>query len=260
MEHGRTALVTGASRGIGRASALALAASGHRVVVTARGREGLEAVAGEIEAAGGAEPRVETCDFGDADSIDGLFDRLAGETIDVLVNNVGIARIASFEEVDDDEWDLNWRINVMSAVRCCRRTVPSMVGRGWGRVVHVSSSAGKRPSARWPAYAPTKAALQALAMGLAAEYADRGVTSNVVCPGPVRTPMWTADGGLAASVADGDRSREDVIEEVGAGIPVGRMAEPGEVAAVIDFLCSDAASYVTGAAWSVDGGNVRIVV
>jgi len=260
MEEGRTALVTGASRGIGRATALALAASGHRVVLAARGRDDLEAAAGEIVAAGGPEPRVETCDFGDANSIDDLFARLDGERVDVLVNNVGIARIASFEEVDDDEWDRNWRVNVMSAVRCCRRTVPAMAERGWGRVVHVSSSAGKRPSARWPAYAPTKAALQGLAMVVAAEYADRGVTSNVVCPGPVRTPMWAADGGLAASVAGEDRSREDVIEEVGAGMPVGRMAEPGEVAAVIDFLCSDAASYVTGAAWSVDGGNVRIVV
>lgn len=261
MELGRTALVTGSSRGIGRAAAVALAAAGHRVVLTARGEDDLEDAAREVAEAGPG-PRVETCDFGEADAIAALFDRLEGDAveIDVLVNNVGIARIASFEEIDDAEWDLNWRVNVMSAVRCCRRAVPGMAARGWGRVVNVSSSAGKRPSARWPAYAPTKAALQALTMGLAAEYADRGITVNAVCPGPVRTPMWTARDGLAASLAGEDRGQDEVLEDVGDGLPIGRMAEPGEVGAAIAFLCGERASYVTGSALSVDGGNVRIVV
>lgn len=261
MENGRTALVSGSSRGIGRAAAVALAGSGHRMVLTARGEDDLEAAAEEVAAAG-PDPRLETCDFGDAESIAALFERLDRDdvAIDVLVNNVGIAQIASFEEVDDAEWDHNWRVNMMSAVRCSRRVVPGMVERGWGRIVNVSSSAGKRPSARWPAYAPTKAALQALTMVLAAEYAGTGLTVNAVCPGPVRTAMWTAEDGLAAKTAGGERSPEDVLEEVGEGMPIGRMAEPGEVGAAIAFLCSEEASYVTGSALSVDGGNVRIVV
>ncbi|MDX1622874.1 MAG: SDR family oxidoreductase [Gemmatimonadota bacterium] len=256
----RTALVTGSSRGIGRATAVALARDGTRVVLTARGREDLAEAAEEVAEAGG-EPVVEPCDFGDAGSIASLFDRLEreGVEIDVLVNNVGVARIAPFEEVDDVEWDRNWRINVMSAVRCSRRVAPGMAGRGWGRIVNVSSSAGVRPSPRWPAYAPTKAATQALAMVLAATYGERGVTVNAVCPGPVATPMWTDEEGLWRVVARKGEEREEVLARVGEGLPAGRMGEPGEVGAVIAFLCSEEASFVNGAVLSVDGGNVRIV-
>ncbi|MDX1660684.1 MAG: SDR family oxidoreductase [Gemmatimonadota bacterium] len=254
----KTALVTGSSRGIGRATAVALAESGHAVVLTARGREDLAEAADAVAAAGGVA-RVERCDFGDEESIEGLFERLDddGVAIDVLVNNVGVARMADFEDVDDAEWNLNWSVNVMSAVRCGRRAIPGMAERGWGRVVNVSSSAGKRPSAKWPAYAPTKAALQALTIVWADAYGSAGVRVNAVCPGPVKTPMWTAEDGLWREVAD---DRAEALERVGEKLPVSRMGRPDEVAAAIAFLCGDEASWVHGAILSVDGGNVGIVV
>lgn len=254
----RTALVTGSSRGIGRATAVALAEAGLPVVLTARGRDDLEDAAEAVTSAGG-EARVERCDFADPDAIDGLFDRLEtdGIEVDVLVNNVGVARMATFEEVDDEEWQLNWSINVMSAVRVGRRAIPGMARRGRGRVVNVSSSAGKRPSSRWAAYAPTKAALQALTIVWARTYGEAGIRVNAVCPGPVKTPMWTARDGLWREVAD---DRAEALERVGEKLPVGRMGEPEEVAAAIAFLCGESASWIHGAVLSVDGGNVGIVL
>jgi NAD(P)-dependent dehydrogenase (short-subunit alcohol dehydrogenase family) len=257
----RTALVTGSSRGIGRATAVALARSGVRVALAARGRADLDDAAAEVVAAG-PEPLVETCDFGEPAAILALFGRLeaAGFSSDILVNNVGVARIASFAEVDDEEWRRNWEVNVMSAVRCCRLALPAMKERGWGRVVNVSSSAGKRPSARWAAYGPTKAALQGLTIVLADELRRTGVTVNAVCPGPVRSSLWTAEDGLWSSVAHGGEGKEEALARVGSDLPAGRMGEPEEVAEAISFLCSDRASWIHGAVLSVDGGSVRLVV
>jgi NAD(P)-dependent dehydrogenase (short-subunit alcohol dehydrogenase family) len=257
----RTALVTGSSRGIGRATAVALARSGVRVALAARRRADLEDAAAEVAAAG-SEPLVETCDFAEPAAIQSLFGRLeaAGFPPDILVNNVGVARIASFEEVDDEEWQRNWEVNVMSAVRCCRLAVPGMKERGWGRVVNVSSSAGKRPSARWAAYAPTKAALQGLTIVLADELRRTGVTVNAVCPGPVRSSLWTAADGLWSSIARGGEGREEVLRRVASDLPGGRMGEPEEVAEAISFLCSEPASWIHGAVLSVDGGSLRLIV
>lgn len=257
----KTALVTGSSRGIGRATAVALARAGLGVVLTARGRADLAEAAAEVADAG-AEARVEPCDFSDGASVSALFDRLEGDgvEVDVLVNNVGVARRADFEDVDDEEWATNWAVNVMSAVRCGRRAIPGMAERGWGRVVNVSSSAGKRPSAKWPAYAPTKAALQALTIVWADTYGGTGVTVNAVCPGPVKTPMWTAEDGLWRSVAEAGEGRDEALARIGSTLPAGRMGEPREVAAAIAFLCSEEASWVHGAVVSVDGGNVGLVL
>lgn len=240
---------------------MVLARHGVRVALAARGMSDLEDAAGEVAAAG-PRPLVHACDFGDPAAIGALFERMAsaGAAPDILVNNVGVARIASFADVDDDEWRRNWELNVMSAVRCTRLALPAMIERGWGRVVNVSSSAGKRPSARWAAYAPTKAALQGLTVALADELRGTGVTVNAVCPGPVRTPSWTADEGLWTGVARRGEEREKALERLARSLPAGRMGEPQEVAAVIGFLCSREASWVHGAVWSVDGGSVRLVV
>lgn len=232
-----------------------------RVALAARGRKDLDQAAAEVASAGPA-PLAEPCDFSDPDAIGDLFERLASADFspDILVNNVGVARIASFHEVGDEEWQRNWEVNVMSAVRCCRLALPGMTDRGWGRVVNVSSSAGKRPSAKWAAYAPAKAALQGLTIVLADELRGTGVTVNAVCPGPVRSSLWTAQDGLWSSLArEGEGSRE-ALERIGAGLPAGRMGEPEEVADAIAFLCSEGASWVHGAVLSIDGGSVRLVV
>jgi 3-oxoacyl-[acyl-carrier protein] reductase len=175
--------------------------------------------------------------------------------LDVLVNNVGIARIARFADVDDEEWDAYWQLNVMSFVRAIRAALPFMRERG-GSIVNVSSSAGKRPSTTMPHYSVTKAAVLSLSRLISDLYAKDGIRSNAVTPGPTGTEIWLGSGGLADQQGD----RDDVLAKVAAGRPLGRLAEPTEVASVIVFLCSEQASYVTGAAWSADGGTVPIIV
>jgi 3-oxoacyl-[acyl-carrier protein] reductase len=175
--------------------------------------------------------------------------------LDVLVNNVGVARHARFEEVPDEEWDAYWQLNVMSYVRTIRAALPLLRDTG-GAVVNVSSTAGKRPSTGMPHYSVTKAAVLSLSRLIADLYARDGIRCNAVTPGPTATDAWLGDGGLADQQGD----RDDVLAKVGAGRPLGRLARPDEIASVAVFLCSERASYVTGAAWSADGGTVPIIV
>ena len=175
--------------------------------------------------------------------------------LDVLVNNVGVARIARFEEVADEEWDAYWQLNVMSYVRAIRAALPSL-REGGGSIVNVSSTAGKRPSTGMPHYSVTKAAVLSLSRLVADLYAKDGVRSNAVTPGPTATDAWLGEGGLAEQQGD----RDEILARVAAGRPLGRLADPEEAAAVIVFLCSERASYVTGAAWSADGGTVPIIL
>jgi 3-oxoacyl-[acyl-carrier protein] reductase len=149
----------------------------------------------------------------------------------------------------------------MSYVRAIRAVLPGMRERGFGRIVNVSSTAGKRPSTSMPDYSVTKAAVLSLSRLVADLYAKDGILCNAVAPGPTATPAWLADGGLADQTAKhSGKTREEVLADVGKGRPLGRLAEPEEIAAVIVFLCSDRANYVTGAAWSVDGGTVPIIL
>jgi NAD(P)-dependent dehydrogenase (short-subunit alcohol dehydrogenase family) len=246
--HGRACLVTGSTGGIGLATARLLAAEGARVVTCGRSAgpgvgEELHVLA-DLARPGGPERAVEET----VRALGGL---------DVLVNNVGAARQARFEEVDDGEWDGYWQLNVMSHVRAIRASLPHLRRSSAAAIVNVSSSAGKRPSTGMPHYSVTKAALLSLSRLVADLYARDGIRCNAVTPGPTATEAWLGEGGLADQ-QDGDR--DDVLARVGAGRPLGRLAEPDEIAAVIAFLASDRASYVTGAAWSADGGTVAIVV
>jgi NAD(P)-dependent dehydrogenase (short-subunit alcohol dehydrogenase family) len=175
--------------------------------------------------------------------------------LDVLVNNVGVARIARFEDVADEEWDAYWQLNVMSYVRAIRAALPYLRDGG-GSIVNVSSTAGKRPSTGMPHYSVTKAAVLSLSRLIADLHAKDNVRSNAVTPGPTATDAWLGDGGLAEQQGD----RDEILARVAAGRPLGRFADPEEVAAVIVFLCSERASYVTGAAWSADGGTVPIIL
>ena len=149
----------------------------------------------------------------------------------------------------------------MSYVRAIRAVLPSMRARGGGVIVNVASTAGKRPSTGMPNYSVTKAAVLSLSRLVADVYARDGIRCNAVAPGPTATEAWLARGGLAdQAAARSGTTRDQVLDGVAAGRPLGRLAEAPEIAAVIAFLCSDRASYVTGAAWSADGGTVPIII
>jgi 3-oxoacyl-[acyl-carrier protein] reductase len=146
-------------------------------------------------------------------------------------------------------------------MRLMRALAPAMAEQGWGRIVNVSSSSGKRPGQRNIAYSVTKAAELSLSRAFADLYAGQGVLINAITPGPVATELWLGQGGMADQVAQAQgTTREEVLETVAGGVPLGRLGSEDEMSAVIAFLCSEPASYVTGAAWSVDGGAVPVII
>jgi 3-oxoacyl-[acyl-carrier protein] reductase len=233
-------LVTGSTGGIGLDTAKLLRAEGATVVTTGRS---------------GGEVRADLSKAGEPE-------RVVRETIeqhgrlDVLVNNVGYSEIRKLEDLTDDVWQASFEINLMSAIRATRAALPGMRERGAGTIVNVSSTAAKRPSTGMPDYSVMKAALLSFSRLVADLYAKDGIRCNAVTPGPTATDAWLGQGGLA----DQQGERDEVLAKVAAGRPLGRLAQPEEIAGVIAFLCSPRASYVTGAAWSADGGTVPIIV
>jgi 3-oxoacyl-[acyl-carrier protein] reductase len=254
----RVCVVTGSTGGIGLEAARLLAEEGAKVVVTGRSSDRVERARRDVRAALGI-----VCDLAEPGAPDALIAETTAElgSLDVLVNNVGVAYQASFDEISDRQWDEMWQLNVMSYVRAIRAALPGMRERGRGSIVNVSSTSGKRPSVSMPNYSVTKSAVLSLSRLVADIYAGEGIRCNAVAPGPTSTDAWLGAGGLADQQGDrSGKSRQDVLASVAAGRPLGRLAEPQEIAAVIAFLCSDRASYVTGAAWSADGGTVPIII
>ena len=237
---GRTAVITGATRGIGAATADILEAEGVRVLRVSRG-EGIDVTA--------------------PDAAEQIAARAAGP-VDILVNNAGTSFARALDELTDDDWNGLWELHVMASMRLMRAFAPAMAERGWGRIVNVTSSAGKRPSLTNAAYSVTKAAQSSLSRVFADTYATKGVLVNSVAPGPVSSPLWVDDGGLGdqTAAAQGLASREEAIEAQASRVPMRRFAEPEEIANVVAFLCSERASDVTGAAWSVDGGTFASIL
>jgi 3-oxoacyl-[acyl-carrier protein] reductase len=180
----------------------------------------------------------------------------------VLVNNAGTATWRDLDEVPEADWYAAWEINVMAPMRLMRAVIPGMLSRRWGRIVNVSSTAGKRPSASMGEYSVAKAAQLSLSRLFADRHAADGVLVNALCPGPVKSEMWMAAGGLLdqSMAARGHADRDEALAAAGSGRPIGRLAEVDEIAGAIVFLCSQRASYVAGAAWSVDGGTVQVIV
>ncbi|MBA2566973.1 MAG: SDR family oxidoreductase [Thermoleophilaceae bacterium] len=264
-------IVTGASRGIGRATARLLAAEGARVLLAARGEEGLTEAVEECRAAVGSSH---------AGSADAVLDLLAldvtapdaGERLLArcrerfgepwaVVCNAGTSAVRPLEQLTDADFAAQWELNAMAPLRLMRAVAPAMAERGGGRIVNVSSSSGKRPSATNVAYSVAKAAQLSLSRAFADAYADRGVLVNAVTPGPVETGLWLDEGGLADQTAAAKGgSREEALAAARAKVPVGRLGTPEEIAAVVAFLCSERTSDVTGAAWSVDGGSVPVIL
>jgi len=240
---GRACIVTGASRGIGRATARMLAEEGADVLPVSRS----EGFALDVTEPDAGERALAECiaRFG---------------RIDALVNNAGTSRVRPLDELRDEDWQEQWELHVMAPLRLMRAAAPRMA-EGGGRIVNVCSSAGKRPSLTNAAYSVTKAAQLSLSRVFADAYAGRGVLVNAVTPGAVETPLWTGEGGLADQVAHRSGiSADEALEAQRAKIPLGRFGTEDEIAAVIVFLCSARASNVTGAAWSVDGGSVPIIL
>ncbi len=240
---GKVCLVTGSTTGIGLEVATRLAAEGAHVVSTGRRDEG----PGELHVAADLTER-------------GAADRIVSATverygrIDGLVNNAGGTDIRKLAELTDDDWQQSFELNLMTAVRTTRAALSHM--RAGSAIVNVSSTAAKRPSLGMPDYSVLKAALLSYSRLVADLHAADGIRCNAVTPGPTATDAWLGAGGLAEQQGD----RDEVLAKVAAGRPLGRLAEPGEIADVIVFLLSPRAAYVTGAAWSVDGGTVPIII
>jgi 3-oxoacyl-[acyl-carrier protein] reductase len=263
----RACAVTGASRGIGRETARRLCAEGASVLLVARGEEELSAATRDCALAGGSaggDAAYLVCDVTEDDAGDRIVAEAAQRfgQLDVLVNGAGTAKWRDLDEVPDEDWRAAFEINVMAPLRAMRAAAPAMAKRGWGRIVNVSSTAGKRPSAAMSEYSVAKAAELSLSRLFADRYASQGVLVNAVCPGPVAAELWMEPGGLldqSRELSDLE-SREEALQAAASKRPIGRLAAVGEIAAAIVFLCSQQASYVSGAAWSVDGGTVQIII
>jgi NAD(P)-dependent dehydrogenase (short-subunit alcohol dehydrogenase family) len=254
----RVCVVTGSTGGIGLATARLLADEGARVTVCGRDSERVERARQESGAA-----LAVVCDLAEPAAPAELVAEVAAALgpVECVVNNVGSAYQVGFEELTDNHWEEMWQLNVMSYVRAIRAVLPSMKEQGRGVIVNVSSTAGKRPSTGMPNYSVTKAAVLSLSRLVADLYAGHGIRCNAVAPGPTATEAWLGAGGLADQQAErSGKGREEVLRAVGSGRPLGRLAQPDEIAAVIAFLCSERAAYVTGAAWSADGGTVPIII
>jgi NAD(P)-dependent dehydrogenase (short-subunit alcohol dehydrogenase family) len=239
---GRTAVVTGAGRGIGAACARSLDAAGARVALVARSRDELDAVAATL----GNDPLVVVADLGTAtgpgDAAGAVLDQFDGH-LDVLVNNAGAALRKDSHEVTVDELDLLWNVNVRSALLLTAAVLPALLESGHGSIVSISSISGLRGAPRRSIYAATKAALDGMTRALAMEYGPRGLRANSVAPGVVETEMWRADlekPGVADAVLD--------------VIPTRRLSSPEEIGDVVTFLASDASRAITGEVISADGG------
>jgi len=253
---GRVCVVTGASRGIGLATARLLADEGARVLVVGRDAARAQEAAAQM---GGEALALDVTEAGAAEEVGGCADALGG--LWALVNNAGTSFARPLEELTDADWQGQWELHVMAPMRLMRALAPRMAAAGGGRIVNVCSSAGKRPSLTNAAYAVTKAAQLSLSRVFADRHAADGVLVNAVAPGAVSSPLWTGDGGLADQAAQAKgTTRDEALAAQAAKIPLGRMAEPEELAAVIALLCSPRSSAVTGAAWSADGGTVQTIV
>ncbi|RJL26631.1 SDR family NAD(P)-dependent oxidoreductase [Bailinhaonella thermotolerans] len=233
---GRTAVVTGGAGAIGAAICADLASLGARVIVADRDEPGAAKVAGEV---GGTAARVDLADAADVER----FCAGAGD-VDIVVHNAGVSVVEPFVDGDPAAWELMWRVNLRAPMLITRRLLPGMTGRGWGRLVFISSDGARAGSGGEGAYAATKAGLFGLAKTLAREAARGGVTSNVVCPGPTDTPMLRA---ISAQ-------KPGLVDKLAKGIPLRRLGRPADVAGLVAYLCTDRAAYVTGQTLSVSGG------
>lgn len=256
---GRTALVTGASQGIGRAVSLRYAAEGVRVVLCARREAPLQELAAAIKADGGTAIAV-PCDVTDPDAPARVLEAAAESfgLVDVLVNNAGIATPAKLLATTEADWQAGMDLNFLSAVRFTRACLPAMVDAGRGSIVHVSSTTAKIADPYYAIYGAAKAALISFSKTVSISFATDGIRSNCVLPGITRSEMVEAN--FASAREATGATPEEVMERTlkKARIPVGRIAEPEEIADAIVFLTSPNADWITGIAMPLDGGTIPV--
>jgi NAD(P)-dependent dehydrogenase (short-subunit alcohol dehydrogenase family) len=250
----KVAIVTGGSQGIGRATALRLAAEGASVVIAARGRELLDQVAGEIRAAGGSVAAVQA-DVSRAEDCA----RLVAEALkafgrlDILVNNAGTSATGEFESVTDDIWQADFELKLFGAIRLARLAIPHMKQQGGGRIVNITNIGAKQPRAKSMPTTVTRAAGLAFTKALSKEFAPHQILVNTVCIGLVRAGQHerkAAKAGIAV---------EQLYANMAKDIPLGRVGRAEEVANAIAFLASEAASYITGTSINLDGGTSAVL-
>jgi len=257
---GRIALVTGASRGIGRAIALELAEAGADLVINARGSAALDAVAAEVRARG-RDVEAVPADVATEAAAPLVVERAVARfgRVDVLVNNAGKGSPKRLLDLTEEDWHASFELNFMSAVRLSLACVPLMRARGGGRIVNISSRVGRQPDPYFAPYAAAKAALINFTKSLANAFSKDGVLANCVVPGLVRTEA-VLEAARKSAEATGKTVEEVLAETLRARpIPAGRMGEPADVAGLVVFLASPRASWITGATFTVDGGIVPTV-
>ncbi len=252
--HNKCAIVTGATQGIGLATAQMLAAEGASVVIAARGRERLDSVIAVIRAAGGQALGVQADIGQETECARVVQEALAAfGRVDILVNNAGTSNRGAFESVTDATWQADFDLKLFGAIRLTRLVVPEMRRVGGGRIINITNIGAKQPQAGSMPTSVTRAAGQAMTKALSKEFAADKILVNTVCIGLIRA------GQHESKAASSGRDVEDLYDEMGKAIPLGRVGLADEVANVITFLASDAASYVTGTSINVDGGTSGVL-
>jgi NAD(P)-dependent dehydrogenase (short-subunit alcohol dehydrogenase family) len=247
--NGKVAIVTGGSDGIGRATAIRLALEGARVAICARRAEPLEKVAGEIRSKGG-EVYTQSADISRPEDIERFINAVAAHygRIDILVNNAGSSVRGPFETMPDESWHQDMELKVFGAIRTCRLAIPHMKKQGGGRIVNIATIGGKQPGAASGPTTVSRAAGLALTKALSKEYAPDNILVNAVCIGKIKS------GQHERRIVRDKLVAAEYYAKASQDIPMGRVGEAEEVANVITFLVSNAASYVTGSSVNLDGG------